>query len=444
MEGSDKFWPRIAEMPGMAQFRRKAMEARQLLLYNELRKEKDLEEMGTCDNLLICTRNDDINKDILHFFQRIIILDCNAAFIDCSSFYNAACNNPFEPMNEMLNDPDLKMLCLTNLKELTGNNGKIIMRRIIEKVRDSRGNLSIWLCGTRQQIDELLNLYPSLKQFFIAESYVEQESYTVFELVQAFFRDLAKENMQPNVLVKNLLTRAILKGYKQGVLTNWSLADVHRFVIGEVRPHYLSRTVVDMFEDTRMLLVEEDIPFEKLTSGSSAFDESIRELNDMIGLDSVKQGIMTMANLARLFIERRRKGLNTSSNMIFHTIFTGNPGTGKTTVARKLGKIYRALGLLSKGEVIAVDRTRLVGRYIGDTEENMKNVIDEAKVGLRLRFRFYASPFDTLRRFPSGVSDRQRMGLPAANGRLGSFHPLGVDVSAIGGHGQTFCASRKS
>ena len=61
------------------------------------------------------------------------------------------------------------------------------------------------------------------------------------------------------------------------------------------------------------------------------------------------------------------------------SIFTGNPGTGKTTVARKLGKIYRSLGLLSKGEVIAVDRTRLVGRYIGDTEDNMKHLFEEAK-----------------------------------------------------------------
>jgi SpoVK/Ycf46/Vps4 family AAA+-type ATPase len=65
--------------------------------------------------------------------------------------------------------------------------------------------------------------------------------------------------------------------------------------------------------------------------------------------------------------------------MIFHSVFTGNPGTGKTTVARKLGKIYRSLGLLSKGEVIAVDRTRLVGQYLGQTEDNMKVVLEEAK-----------------------------------------------------------------
>ena len=137
--------------------------------------------------------------------------------------------------------------------------------------------------------------------------------------------------------------------------------------------------MVDMLEDIEPKLHEEDVPFEKLTSGSSAYDESIRELNEMIGLDAVKQGILTMSNQARLFTERRRRGLTTSNKMIFHSIFTGNPGTGKTTVARMLGKIYRSLGLLSKGEVIAVDRTRLVGQYIGQTEDNMKVILEEAK-----------------------------------------------------------------
>ena len=105
----------------------------------------------------------------------------------------------------------------------------------------------------------------------------------------------------------------------------------------------------------------------------------ISELNAMVGLEGVKQGIRTMANQSRLFLERRKRGLNTSGELSYHSIFTGNPGTGKTTVARQLGKIYHALGLLSKGEVISVDRTRLVGQYIGQTEDNMKLILEEAK-----------------------------------------------------------------
>ena len=379
MQDMDECWPFVAERPGMEQFRKKSLEARRLVLYNEVRKENELGEMKGIENMLICMRNQDITKDILTDFMRMMVLDGNTTCIDCSTLFDMACNNPFDPLTELLADPAPKMFCLTHLKELTTTNGKVVMRKIIDKVRDSYGNIPIWLCGTRREIDEVLGIFPSLRDFFLGDCYVEQQPYTAFELVQAFLREMVKEQMQPNVLVKDQLARAVFKGYEQGYLTTWTMADIHRFVVEEIRPRYLNRAMDDMLDDFQALLREEDIPFEKLSSGSSAFDESVRELNEMIGLEKVKEGIMTMANQARLFLERRRRGLKTSNSMIFHTIFTGNPGTGKTTVARKLGKIYRSLGLLSKGEVIAVDRTRLVGRYIGDTEENMKNIFEEAK-----------------------------------------------------------------
>lgn len=377
MQDKDKDWDFVANRPGVAQFRRKAMEARRLLLYNEFRKDRSQGTVNTCENLLICTRNDDIDTEFLEYFQRVMYVSGDPTCVDCSTLYKPGCNNAYEPLDDMLNE-NMRAICLTNLSELLGPNGKVIMRAIVEKVRNAKGGISLWLCGTRQEIDELMGLYPSLHQFFTADSYVEQQPYTPFELVEAFLTGVVNENMLPDMRIKDRLTRTILQGFKQGVLTTWSLADIRQFVIEEIRPRYLRRCMSDMLDDS-ISLQEDDIPFHKLTSGSSAFDESIRELSEMIGLDNVKEGIKTMANQARLFSERRRRGLNTSNKMIFHSIFTGNPGTGKTTVARKLGKIYRALGLLSKGEVIAVDRTRLVGQFLGETEDNMKVILKEAK-----------------------------------------------------------------
>lgn len=423
MQEKDQFWPLVAERPGMAQFRRKALEARRLVLYNEIRKENDLGEMKGCENLLICTRNQDISKNILTCFLRMMILDGSPTCTDCSALFDLAYNNPYEPLTELLGDSATKMLCLTHLKELTTTNGKVIMRKIIDKVRDSGGDMPLWLCGTRQEIDEVLGLYPSLRDFFLGDCYVEQQPYTAFELVQAFLREMVIEQMQPNVLVKDRLMRAVLQGYEQGILTTWTMADIHRFVVEEVRPRYLHRVMEDMTDDFQALLWEEDIPFEKLTSGSSAFDESIRELYEMIGLETVKEGIMTMANQARLFLERRRRGLKTSNSMIFHTIFTGNPGTGKTTVARKLGKIYRALGLLSKGEVIAVDRTRLVGRYIGDTEDNMKNLFEEAKGNVLFIDEAYT--------LYDGASDRKDFGARVIDSLLTTLSQPNPDMMVV-------------
>ena len=122
----------------------------------------------------------------------------------------------------------------------------------------------------------------------------------------------------------------------------------------------------------------EDIDLSLLPHTTSAFEDSIKELDRMVGLDDIKQSIITMANQARFCLERRRAGFPTSDDTPRHAIFTGNPGTGKTTVAKMIGRIYHSLGVLSKGEVICADRTRLVGRYVGETENNMKIVLAEA------------------------------------------------------------------
>ena len=190
---------------------------------------------------------------------------------------------------------------------------------------------------------------------------------------------MKKEHIELDLSLKDRLARTVIEGCEKGSLSSWSSLEVNQFVEKEVLPRYVSRILSSERIDVAPQLTEEDFPFGMLVDDTSTYEQSIRELNAMVGLEEVKQGIRMMANQSRLFLERRRRGLKTNGEMAYHSIFTGNPGTGKTTVARKLGKIYHALGLLSKGEVIAVDRTRLVGQYIGQTEENMKVILEEAK-----------------------------------------------------------------
>ena len=370
-------WTCVSRTPGAFQMRHRAILSTQMALFNEYRKEDGNGELRFCKNLLVAMNNPTV--DFLGKLAMLIDSDYSFKFIDCATLYDLSCNNPYEPLQEALCVTTMKLLCLTRIQELLAPTGKVILRKIIDELRLSGGKMLLWLCGTRREIEAILNLAPSLKQYYQADSWVEQQPSTPYELVQAFYARMEEENLELSLQTKDHLARAIIEGCEKGAVTSWSSFEVNQFIEQEILPRYFRRVLMSGTDGIKALLDGEDIPFDKLTDATSTYEQSISELNAMVGLEGVKQGIRTMANQSRLFLERRKRGLNTSGELSYHSIFTGNPGTGKTTVARQLGKIYHALGLLSKGEVISVDRTRLVGQYIGQTEDNMKLILEEAK-----------------------------------------------------------------
>ena len=380
--------------PGLGQFREWAIMRAQENAFNAMRvKLGNSKAMALNSNMLVVAQGGVTKQG-----RSAISTISNAVDViegDCSSFFDRTCGNPYENLNsyfterihcDYLRSMDASQegeFCMLfyNLWALNDSDGRIFMDKLLSHWPNKR--YSVVFYGTRQEIDSLMEQNPSLRAYFPQYNCIEEEAPTAEELMQQFLMEADNAQLRLSPAATDKVCRIIAEAGSRGITARWDLNELHRYVHDTLLHGYCRHAVNDLQSGYGIKhtieVAPEDINPEALLPKTNSTDSLFDDLDTMVGLDTIKQHMATIANRVRFNAERRRLGFPVDEVGPYHAIFTGNPGTGKTTVARMMGKMFHTLGLLSKGDVICVDRAKMLGEFIGQTEQIMKRILVEAR-----------------------------------------------------------------
>ena len=272
----------------------------------------------------------------------------------------------------------------------SGDFGNEAVAELMTEMSDGKGDIAIMVAGYPDEMEKLLNSNPGLRSRF--KHYFHFDDYTPDELLTIARYAAEKKGVEISGKASERLQKLITEAYRKRDRTFGNGRMVNA-LIDEAKLN-LGIRIVKNYEqdqlDRKLLSVIEAGDIEDISKTSAAnrpefeidselLKIALAELNELTGLDNIKQEVNELVRLAYYYRDIDRDLLKAFS---MHSVFTGNPGTGKTTVARIMGKIYKALGLLERGHFTDADGSSLVAGYLGQTALKTKDLIQKAMGGV--------------------------------------------------------------
>lgn len=259
--------------------------------------------------------------------------------------------------------------------------GQEAIDTLLKEMEDRRGDFAVIVAGYDDLMHDFINSNPGLKSRF--NKYIHFEDYTADEMYGIFGLLCRKGEYEISDEAKGLIKEHFdnLCAVKDSSFANGrTVRNLFEKIISKQASRIASEKLI-----TRELLSTIEAEDVQCCLGEEKKEEKLedvlQELNSLIGLKTVKQEIEELVYLVQNQKKRRDQGLKIPS-LSLHLVFTGDPGTGKTTVARLIARIYKCLGLLSKGQLIETDRSGLVAGYVGQTAMKTKQIIQTAIGGV--------------------------------------------------------------
>ena len=254
---------------------------------------------------------------------------------------------------------------------------------LLKRLEDDRGKFICIVAGYTDQMHDFIDTNPGLKSRFTQT--IHFDDYTPDELTEIFLH-LAEGK---NFTVDEDTHAAIHRQFEQLYLRrdkNFGNAREARRIFNEAVERQSQRLVKLMgdpgFKESDMYsLTKEDLPMAQ-SEAARPLDEVLNELDEFIGMRGVKNSIRRLAVQSMFMKQRAAMGAGKVQQMSMNFILTGNPGTGKTSIARKMGEILQSMDILPTSRVIEASRATLVGKYMGETPKIVNNMCDKAMGGI--------------------------------------------------------------